>query len=201
MSLPSRCTSDTCWHLFSHHDSQSEPIIIRTYTSCFATKLMTYWQLFRLAGSTSIETILACVQLHIQKLLVCTRHMTTRKTKLATCMYSSRFAHQGTIIISPAFAPFYNYIMYWYMSHSKLTLTKKPNLVCPTNFPDQVGCVAKVNQPSQSCMYVHIEDCEGWWLSSVAQWQSTGSSSQRVLGLTPSDCRPFHFPLFLPHTT
>lgn len=29
--------------------------------------LMTYWQQFRLAGSTVIETILACVQLHICK--------------------------------------------------------------------------------------------------------------------------------------
>ena len=35
----------------------------------------------------------------------------------------------------------------------------------------------------------------------VTQWQSTGDSSQRCpgLGLTPGDCQPFHFPLFLPH--
>ena len=30
---------------------------------------------------------------------------------------------------------------------------------------------------------IHIEDCEGWWLSAVvAQWQNTGGSSQRCPG-------------------
>ena len=120
-------------------------------------------------------------------------------------VYSSRFAHQGTIIISPAFAPFYNYIVYWYMSHSKLTLTKEPNLVCLTNFPDQVGCVAKTDESEPTLtimyMYVHVEDCEGWWLSGccglVAEhWWLKPES---VLGSTPSNCRPFYFPLFLPH--
>ena len=47
---------------------------------------------------------------------------------------------------------------------------------------------------------VHIEDCEGWWLSgcrsSVAEhWLHKPG----VLGLIPGDCRPFHFPVFLPH--
>ena len=46
---------------------------------------------------------------------------------------------------------------------------------------------------------VHIEDCEGWWLSgcrsSVAEhWLHKPG----VLGSIPSDCRPFHFPLFSP---
>ena len=47
---------------------------------------------------------------------------------------------------------------------------------------------------------VHIEDCEGWWLSgcrsSVAEhWLYKPG----VLGLIPGDCRPFHFPLSSPH--
>ena len=49
-------------------------------------------------------------------------------------------------------------------------------------------------------MYVHIEDCEGWWLSgccgSVAEhwWLKP----EGVLGSTPGDCWPFHISLFLP---
>ena len=47
-------------------------------------------------------------------------------------------------------------------------------------------------------------DCKGWCLGShpavVAQWQSTGGSSQRgFFGSTPSNCWPIHFPLFLPY--
>ena len=47
---------------------------------------------------------------------------------------------------------------------------------------------------------VHIEDCEGWWLSgcrsSVAEhWLHKPG----VLGSIPGDCWPFHFPLFSPH--
>ena len=49
---------------------------------------------------------------------------------------------------------------------------------------------------------VHIEDCEGWWLSgcrsSVAErlWLKPG-----VLGPIPGYYWPFHFPLFLPQTS
>ena len=47
---------------------------------------------------------------------------------------------------------------------------------------------------------VHIEDCEGWWLSnccsSVAEHFRLKPG---VLGSTPAGCRPFHFSLFLPH--
>ena len=33
----------------------------------------------------------------------------------------------------------------------------------------------------------------------VAQWQSTGGSSQSCPGSTPGDCQLFHFPLFSSH--
>ena len=47
---------------------------------------------------------------------------------------------------------------------------------------------------------VHMEDCEGWWLSGCR-----GSVTEHwmhkpgVLDSTPGDCWPFHFPLFSPH--
>ena len=50
---------------------------------------------------------------------------------------------------------------------------------------------------------VYIEDCEGWWLSgchdSVAEhWRLKPEVSSVWLPATA--CRPFHFPLFLPHS-
>ena len=49
---------------------------------------------------------------------------------------------------------------------------------------------------------IHIEDCEGWWLSCCRAWLSGRvlvAQARGVLGLTPSDCRPFHLPLIQPH--
>ena len=46
---------------------------------------------------------------------------------------------------------------------------------------------------------VHIQNCVGWWLSgcrsSVAEHRL---HKPDVLGSIPSNCRPFHFPLFSP---
>ena len=47
-----------------------------------------------------------------------------------------------------------------------------------------------------------VQSCRGLWemvvvrLLCIAQWQSISSSSQGVLGWTPGNCLPFHFPLF-----
>ena len=48
---------------------------------------------------------------------------------------------------------------------------------------------------------VHIEDCEGWWLSGCcgSVGRALAAQARGVLGLTPGDCWPFHFPLFSPH--
>ena len=45
---------------------------------------------------------------------------------------------------------------------------------------------------------LHIEDCRGC-LAVVAQWQSTGGSSQRCSGFDSQRLPAFRFPLFLPH--
>ena len=59
------------------------------------------------------------------------------------------------------------------------------------------GVQLRHSVPPVQYIYVHIEDCEGWWLSccfgSVAEhwWLKPG-----VLGSTPGECQLFHFPLF-----
>ena len=47
---------------------------------------------------------------------------------------------------------------------------------------------------------VHIEDCEGWWLSGCHRLSGRALAAQArgVLVLIPGDCQPFHFPLFSP---
>ena len=53
----------------------------------------------------------------------------------------------------------------------EVTLTKELNRI--TNFPDQVGSENRKWTSPHNLLYVHIEDCEGWWLSgSVGKhWQ------------------------------
>ena len=45
-------------------------------------------------------------------------------------------------------------------------------------------------------MIVRVGGCS----AVVAQWQSTGGSSQSVLGSTPGGCWPFHIPVFSSHS-
>ena len=49
---------------------------------------------------------------------------------------------------------------------------------------------------------VHIEDCEGCWLSSCrssCSGRALAAKARGVLGLSPGSCRSFHFFLFLSH--
>ena len=45
---------------------------------------------------------------------------------------------------------------------------------------------------------VHIEDCEGWWLSGYRSLVAEHWLHKPVLDSIPSDCWAFHFPPFLP---
>ena len=54
---------------------------------------------------------------------------------------------------------------------------------------------------SSTCA-VRIEDFEGWWYSGCRSSCSGSPLAAQawcpVLGSIPGNCRPFHFPLFLP---
>ena len=53
------------------------------------------------------------------------------------------------------------------------------------------------HQPSMCTYRVHIED---WWLSGCCGTsRALRAQARGVLGSTPGDCWPFHFPLFSPH--
>ena len=64
--------------------------------------------------------------------------------------------------------------------------------------PDLISCDTGSHQESNpghlwlEPPVLHIEDCEGWWLSGVLSWLSgraLAAQARGVLGLTPSGCR------------
>ena len=55
----------------------------------------------------------------------------------------------------------------------------------------------KVNDWQPQAIII-IDDCGDWWLS-LLSGRALVTQTRVVLGTTPGDCQPFHFPLFSSH--